>query len=67
MLIYSNRISVGNILLPSRSISRPLGKGTGSYIRKYNILPIYTNPVGYLDVLIVCSNGPDMYLVTFTI
>ena len=62
-----NSINFGNILLPSRSTSRPLGKGSGRYVRKYIILLIYTDPAGHLDLLSACSNGPNLHLVTFTI
>ena len=31
------------------------------------MLPIYTDPAGHLDILSVCSNSSDLYLVTFTV
>ena len=64
--MYFDSISVGNILLPSRSTSSPLGKGAGRYMRQKIILPINTNPAGHFNMLTVCSNILELHLITFT-
>ena len=52
-------VSIGNVPIPSKSTSGPLGKVIGKYVRKYLILPIYTDPAGCLDMHNVCSNSAD--------
>ena len=57
-------VSVGSVLLPSKSTSRTIGKGVGSYKRKLIILPTCTY-LGFLDILGACSIGPNLHLYTF--
>ena len=46
-----NSISGRNVLLPTRSVPRPLGKGAGRYEGQSIKLPIYADPMGHLDML----------------
>ena len=62
-----NSVSAGKVLLPSKSTSRPPGKGPGSHRGQYSILPLYTDPLGCLDMLVAYLNSDDLHLVTFTI
>ena len=66
LLININSISDGKALLPFRSTSRPLGKGSEKYIKKHNLLPICINHVGHLSMHLVYSNSLGMHLVILT-
>ena len=61
LLMCIDSISGRNILLPSWSFHRFLGKGSGRGQRQFIVLPTWADPVGHLDMLWACSNGPYLH------